>query len=123
MVITPACRRLEGRLPRFGGASNGTATVVPCLAAVRIVSHRRPAILSRGFVRGAALSGGPNGHSGPLVFAGCEGYYERTVRADQGPQRIREYITNNPALWDLDAENPGAAGANTGVCYRPIWRA
>jgi len=51
------------------------------------------------------------------------GYYEHIVRTQRSLQRIREYITNNPALWDLDAENPGAAGANTGAYYRPIWRA
>ena len=34
-------------------------------------------------------------------------YYEHVVRDDRSLQRIREYILNNPARWDMDVENPG----------------
>ena len=33
-------------------------------------------------------------------------YYEHIVRDDESLDRIREYIQNNPAEWDWDAENP-----------------
>jgi REP element-mobilizing transposase RayT len=33
-------------------------------------------------------------------------YYEHVVRNDEELQRIREYIVNNPAQWELDRENP-----------------
>src|SRR3954451_456259 len=31
-------------------------------------------------------------------------YYEHIIRDDEGLQRIREYIANNPATWESDAE-------------------
>ena len=33
-------------------------------------------------------------------------YYEHVIRTELGLDRIREYIANNPAKWDLDEENP-----------------
>jgi putative transposase len=33
-------------------------------------------------------------------------YYEHIIRNERALQRIREYIMNNPARWDLDIENP-----------------
>ena len=35
-------------------------------------------------------------------------YYEHVVRDYESLQRIREYIAENPACWDLDGENPRA---------------
>lgn len=32
-------------------------------------------------------------------------YYEHIVRDDDALNRIRQYIRNNPAQWDLDANN------------------
>ena len=37
-------------------------------------------------------------------------YYEHVIRNEGSLQRIREYILNNPAQWDLDPENPEAKG-------------
>lgn len=34
------------------------------------------------------------------------GFYDHVVRDEQGLARIRDYIVNNPAKWDLDEENP-----------------
>ena len=34
-------------------------------------------------------------------------YYERVVRDDAEMHRVREYITENPARWLEDEENPG----------------
>jgi len=33
-------------------------------------------------------------------------YFERVIRNDNEMHRIREYIFNNPAQWELDRENP-----------------
>jgi REP element-mobilizing transposase RayT len=33
-------------------------------------------------------------------------YYEHIIRNDDELNRIREYITSNPAQWETDAENP-----------------
>ncbi len=33
-------------------------------------------------------------------------YYEHIIRNDNDLNRIREYIINNPAKWDMDRENP-----------------
>ena len=36
-------------------------------------------------------------------------YFERIIRDEQGLNRIRDYIINNPLKWTLDAENPDVA--------------
>lgn len=33
-------------------------------------------------------------------------YYEHIVRAEPELNRIRQYIVDNPAKWELDRENP-----------------
>ena len=33
-------------------------------------------------------------------------YYDHAVRTDQGLERIRKYIADNPLKWELDEENP-----------------
>jgi putative transposase len=33
-------------------------------------------------------------------------YYEHIIRNENEMNRIREYITNNPAQWATDRENP-----------------
>jgi REP element-mobilizing transposase RayT len=35
-------------------------------------------------------------------------YYEHIIRNDDELNRIRAYIANNPAHWDMDRENPNA---------------
>ena len=40
-------------------------------------------------------------------------YYEHIIRNDTELHRIREYITNNPARWESDRENPASAGTRT----------
>lgn len=38
-------------------------------------------------------------------FAWQRGYYEHVIRGERQLHAIREYITNNPANWDLDCDN------------------
>lgn len=45
------------------------------------------------------------------------GFYDHVIRDEQGLQRIREYIMNNPAQWCLDREN----AARTGICAFYAW--
>lgn len=37
-------------------------------------------------------------------------YYEHVIRSEASLQAIREYISNNPAQWALDQENPVFSG-------------
>jgi REP element-mobilizing transposase RayT len=37
-------------------------------------------------------------------------YYKHVLRDDASLNRIREYIFNNPLLWEIDKENPQAKG-------------
>ncbi len=36
-------------------------------------------------------------------------YYEHVIRNEQDLNRIREYISNNPAMWPSDEDNPAAS--------------
>ncbi|MGQ9826987.1 MAG: transposase, partial [Roseiflexus sp.] len=38
-------------------------------------------------------------------------YYEHIIRNEESLNRIREYIANNPAQWEMDRENPVVVGA------------
>jgi putative transposase len=38
-------------------------------------------------------------------------YYEHVIRGENDLNAVREYITNNPAGWDKDDENPEFVGA------------
>lgn len=37
-------------------------------------------------------------------------FFEHVIRDENSLNRVREYITTNPQRWELDAENPQAAG-------------
>lgn len=39
-------------------------------------------------------------------------YYEHIIRDDNGLNRIRQYIIDNPRQWHLDHYNPDASGAD-----------
>ena len=46
--------------------------------------------------------------AGASVMVWQRGYYEHIIRDDNGLDRIRTYIANNPARWAEDPENPNA---------------
>ncbi len=48
-------------------------------------------------------------------------YYDHIIRNQRSLERIRDYIANNLALWDIDAENPSAGGVSTEAYYRAKW--
>ena len=41
-------------------------------------------------------------------FAWQRNYYEHVIRDEESLNRIRKYITDNPARWGFDPENPTA---------------
>ncbi len=41
-------------------------------------------------------------------------YYEHVIRNEDELNRIRQYINDNPAKWDMDKENPHAGKATAG---------
>ena len=45
-------------------------------------------------------------------------YYEHVIRNEQSLDRIREYISNNPARWDFDRENPAAISMEAKDAWR-----
>lgn len=45
----------------------------------------------------------PDAPSGPVWQ---RNYYEHIIRKTEDLDRVRDYIANNPARWDLDRENP-----------------
>ena len=44
--------------------------------------------------------------SSPGIPVWQRNYYEHVIRSEAELGRVREYIQNNPAQWDLDKENP-----------------
>ena len=42
----------------------------------------------------------------PVFKVWQRNYYEHVIRVETELDRIREYITNNPAQWEIDRENP-----------------
>ncbi len=55
------------------------------------------------------------GHAG---FAWQRGYYERIIRDDAELDRIRQYILDNPAQWEIDEENPDGGQTSDEVAPR-----
>jgi putative transposase len=45
-------------------------------------------------------------------------YYEHVIRNKHSLHRIREYISNNPARWDFDRENPAATTPEAKYAWR-----
>jgi putative transposase len=49
-------------------------------------------------------------------------YYEHVIRDEESLNRIREYILNNPAEWDLDPENPASTAVDPGEKFQLRYR-
>jgi putative transposase len=47
-------------------------------------------------------------------------YYEHIIRDEHDLQTVREYITNNPAGWDRDDNNPAFSGASLKPAPTPV---
>jgi REP element-mobilizing transposase RayT len=44
--------------------------------------------------------------NGPTEFAWQTRFYDHIIRSERDLQRIRRYITDNPAKWESDRNNP-----------------
>ena len=44
-------------------------------------------------------------------------YYEYVIRDDKSLDRIRQYISDNPANWECDHENPAVSELNVGAIH------
>ena len=58
-------------------------------------------------------------HGTPGAPVWQRNYYEHIIRNDDALQHIRQYISENPACWAEDAENP----ARTGISATNRWDA
>ena len=47
-------------------------------------------------------------------------YYEHVIRGEHDQNEVREYITNNPAGWDRDDDNPAFVGAGFKPAPTPL---
>jgi len=56
----------------------------------------------------------------PGVKIGQRNYYEHIIRNYDELNRIREYIANSPAEWEMDRENPNFV-VGTGLKPAPEW--
>ena len=66
------------------------------------VVHRFKTMTTKRYSDGVKSSGWPS-------FRGRlwqRNYFEHVIRDDSSLDRIRRYIAQNPARWDVDEENP-----------------
>jgi putative transposase len=89
-------------------ASGGTARRAPTEEFGRPVSRSLPTTI-RAFKSAVTKA------AGLLTIVPCggvwqRGYFEHIIRDEDALERIREYILNNPARWELDKENPNRSG-------------
>jgi len=47
-----------------------------------------------------------NMHGDKIYFGWQKSFYDHVIRDEIALRKIREYIINNPAMWDSDEENP-----------------
>ncbi|MCC6805359.1 MAG: transposase [Anaerolineae bacterium] len=76
-------------------ANNRFSTISPYGRSLAVVIRAYKAAVSK-FCRRA----------GNTEFAWQSNYYEHIIRSETDLNRVRQYILDNPAKWDEDAENP-----------------
>jgi REP-associated tyrosine transposase len=77
--------------------------------AVAVVQRRRmllAKLIGRFKMVSAKQINGLRGSSGQPLWQ--RNYYEHVIRDDGSLNRIRQYISDNPAQWEFDDENPAA---------------
>ena len=88
-----------------GGQARGPAPTVPLPRALSVgdVMHRFKTMTTKRYADGVKQRGWQ-----PFSARLWQrNYYEHIIRDEPSLQRIREYITTNPARWVQDPENPG----------------
>ena len=91
------------------GNNEGTASCAPTLPRFgQVVSGSLSAII-RGFKSAVTNRFNKmNDTGGNSLWQ--RNYYEHVIRDEPSLNRIREYIVNNPLIWELDQENPERKG-------------
>lgn len=111
----PATGRPQGGAPTKNppaglGQPQGVA---PTLSLSDIV-HRFKTLTTERYVDGVKESAWP-------PFRGRlwqRNYYEHIIRNDESLDRIRQYILDNPARWEIDQENPSAKAPEPEAAWR-----
>ena len=86
--------------PEFGGQPQGVA---PTMSLPDLV-HRFKSLTTKHYITGVEKFGWTR-------FPGRlwqRNYFEHVVRNEDSLDRIRQYIIDNPAQWEIDRENPAA---------------
>jgi putative transposase len=97
----------QGVAPTGAGRScgeTGQPQGVACTLSLGDVVHRFKTLTTKRYADGVKQHGWP-------AFTGRlwqRNYYEHVIRDERSLNRIRQYITDNPASWMLDRENPQA---------------
>lgn len=89
-------------MPDLTGATGATTRVAPTVGDIVGAFKSVTTVL---YTRGVKQSGWP-------AFRGRlwqRNYYEHIIRNEKSLNRIRKYILDNPARWDMDRDNPLAA--------------
>jgi REP element-mobilizing transposase RayT len=92
-----------GRPP--SGQAQGPAPTIAIGISLPDVVHRFKTMTTKRYAGGVKQRGWP-------PFPGRlwqRGYYEHIIRDEESLSRIRQYIDDNPAQWELDRENPASA--------------
>jgi putative transposase len=92
-----------GRPP--SGQAQGPAPTIAIGISLPDVVHRFKTMTTKRYADGVKQRGWP-------PFPGRlwqRGYYEHIIRDEESLDRIRQYIDDNPAQWELDRENPATA--------------
>ncbi len=91
----------SNQTPRDGPNPGSRPKTTPGLSLPDVV-HRFKTMTTKRYIDGVKSYQWPR-------FAGRlwqRNYWEHIVRDEQDLQRIRQYIINNPAKWEMDRENP-----------------
>ena len=86
------------------GNHGGVAPTDPQALSLGDVVHRFKSLTTNRYIDGVKERGWP-------PFAGRlwqRNYYESIIHNEQSLVRVRQYITDNPASWMFDKENPSA---------------
>ncbi len=98
----------SGQSRADGQPQNGQPQGVAPTLSLPDVVHRFKTMTTKRYTDGVKQNGWPR-FEGKLWR---RNYYEHIIRDERELNRIREYIVNNPAQWDMDRENPDMAVMN-----------
>lgn len=102
-IIVLRDRNVVGETPRGCPTSGQARGPAPTMSLPDVV-HRFKSLTTSRFRRGVTEQGWPG--SGRGLWQ--RNYYEHIIRDEDELGRILLYIEDNPGMWEMDEENPGA---------------